>query len=475
MARIPRDTIVYFIEKVISVYNSVNANELLFSEVYDDFISSILLGGLDWDECERDVQDSAIDQFIVYLFVGKGMHRQTLQDMWIETLASIPTDSSHLDDRLKKLIVDFILRFQSPSLASIMGLIRQGANPNVTDPLGNTALVCYLRGAIGSQIPVSADLKELLNITDKCALTDGDQTLTPLQIAVADDNVPLIKDILDTGKYNSEIEDILAYALHDDECNEFLHKSTCNWNTFKALVDMGASLDAKFEDQNLLDLCQSSHSCDSKIISYLKKHGVESSIDTEELIYKVSDLLSPVPRTLSSPLQVEKFLARRDLKRWISEVLEIDTVETVSKELVYRAFIKSQIGRLPATDLYMLRFVDGDFEVVSSPQVVTVHPRPNLRSFAIFTVGNPTVCHDDLAQSVSNLVLLTKYYKRFLDNPSDSSFLPRQLAIFNKWKSCNFLGFFDTHDFFCVQTRLSYMGIPDGVDTFAEDEEDCEY
>lgn len=86
MSGITKDTVINFIEEVIAVYNSdryyTGAPELLFSEVYDDFVND-LLGGKEWEECDSETRKLAVDEFM-WIFVGKGFQREVLEEMWEE-------------------------------------------------------------------------------------------------------------------------------------------------------------------------------------------------------------------------------------------------------------------------------------------------------------------------------------------------------------------------------------------------------
>lgn len=305
MEQISRDTIIYFFEEVIAVHNRSSWDSYLsVPTVYGHFTLNFL-NGRDWMDLSREEQEETLDRFKTYFTVQYAFERSTFSEILEEVLNPIPgsplrasdsprySSSDSLDsdsdfvpvdtptDRLRKIIDDFVIRFQNPSLSSIMSLIQQGADPNVSDSLGNTALVCYLRGAIGSRIPVSPDLKELLHLTNPCSLTvgDDDNMLSPLQMAVADNNIPLIKDILETGKYNVEMDYILSYALLEDPTNEALNKFTCTWETFKFLVDNGADLNDEYPGKTLLQLLDGATSFFgytpediSRIRAYLEEH-----------------------------------------------------------------------------------------------------------------------------------------------------------------------------------------------------------
>lgn len=302
MEQISRDTIINFFEKVIAAYNSLSDSYLSVPTIYGHFTLNFL-NFRDWMDLTREEQEEALDRFKTYFTLEYAFDRRTFSDILEEVLYPIPgsplrasdsprySESDSLDSDpdfpptdtptgcLKQIIYNFVIRFQAPSLSSIMSLIHQGADPNTADHLGNTALVCYLRGAIGSRIPVSPDLRELLHLTKACSLSDGDYMVSPLQMAVADNNIPLIKDILDTGKYNMEMDFILSYALLEDPTNEALNKFTCTWETFKFLVDNGANLDDEYEGQTLLELLDGATSFlgytpedVSRIRAYLEQH-----------------------------------------------------------------------------------------------------------------------------------------------------------------------------------------------------------
>jgi hypothetical protein len=186
--------------------------------------------------------------------------------------------------------------WKSPDLKYVMKMIENGADPNTISKSESTALSLYLYHNVDCEItPNLAKLISLTNRTglDKYVASD----YTNLHMAVAYENVPLIKELLKTGKYDVDLENILVYALIDDECNELLKKFCCGWETFKCLVDAGANLNAvndgeytcDFEGASLLDLVERNWNSQlesyQKVRTYLIEHNIKNTLNTYEEDY----------------------------------------------------------------------------------------------------------------------------------------------------------------------------------------------
>lgn len=151
---------------------------------------------------------------------------------------------AHLDDKMKKLL-------ENPDVEQAMTLIRLGVDPNTTDQNGCTVLFNYLaRMQSNRELVMTDDLLELIRLSNRCDC----ERLTPLHYAVAFENPDLIRALVETGKYKEDLKEILAYAIRDDQTNELCHKAPCSFSTIQCLVELGASLDADFDGQNLMDL-----------------------------------------------------------------------------------------------------------------------------------------------------------------------------------------------------------------------------
>lgn len=183
--------------------------------------------------------------------------------------------------------------WKSPDLKYIMKMIENGANPNTISKSGATALTLYLYH--DTDCKITPNLAKLISLTNRTGLDKYDGShYTPLHIAIAYENVELIKELLKTGKYDDDLENILVYALINDECG-MLKKFCCGWDVFKCLVDAGANLNAinndgiynvEFEGGSLLDLVERNWNFNlesfQKVRSYLIENNIKNNLKYDE-------------------------------------------------------------------------------------------------------------------------------------------------------------------------------------------------
>lgn len=206
-----------------------------------------------------------------------------LEDTLDRIFGPVKKFKSTQSTRLCSYLNEKIARAECPELSVIMRFIRMGADPNTVDSKGNTALLIYLLQCEEPAITLSNDLKELIRVTKHCTLQsiNGEGVFTPLHIAVGFCEVPLIQAILNTGKYEQELDTILSYALSEDESSEILHKYMCDWETFKCLADAGANLYTvdKRRDWTLLDIVEDTEvSCNEEDAIRIREYLVEEGV-----------------------------------------------------------------------------------------------------------------------------------------------------------------------------------------------------
>lgn len=130
--------------------------------------------------------------------------------------------------------------------------------------------------------------EQMKNLLDEIEEFDG-TSYTPLHVAIALDNVPLLKSILDTHEFDKELEDILTFALHENDADEIWKKMMCSWEIFKCLVDAGANVHCidEMQGDTLLDMTYRTYGFYKKseivkIRNYLRRQGVKYTIRKRE-------------------------------------------------------------------------------------------------------------------------------------------------------------------------------------------------
>ena len=161
----------------------------------------------------------------------------------------------HLADLATTELKEHLKNSLDLDVRRVVELIRRGGNPNICDKYGMNLLLAYISAS--QHVLVNEDFVELLNATSTCSY----EGYTPLHFAIAYENPTFVKAVLQSGKYDWLLDEILGYALSNEETNEVLRKFSCGWDTFKVLLDAGASLDAEYEGMNLTDLLNIASDC----------------------------------------------------------------------------------------------------------------------------------------------------------------------------------------------------------------------